>query len=71
LNRAVYFSIRPICSILPAECISVAKDLEVILFNNAGVASSGGATPDTIDTAADAATFIEALGPGGVDVLAH
>jgi pimeloyl-ACP methyl ester carboxylesterase len=30
----------------------------------------GGTTPDTI-AAADAATFIEALGLGGVDVLAH
>jgi pimeloyl-ACP methyl ester carboxylesterase len=49
-----------------------AADREVILFNNAGVASSTGTTPDTIrQTARDAETFIDALGLGTVDVLAH
>jgi pimeloyl-ACP methyl ester carboxylesterase len=49
-----------------------AADREVILFNNAGVASSSGTAPDTIEQAAlDAATFIEALGLESIDVLAH
>ncbi|RDS80957.1 alpha/beta fold hydrolase [Dyella psychrodurans] len=49
-----------------------AVDREVILFNNAGVASSTGTTPDTIRQAArDAAAFIDALGLKTIDVLAH
>lgn len=49
-----------------------AADREVILFNNAGVASSGGTTPDTIRQAArDAEAFIDALGLTVIDVLAH
>ena len=49
-----------------------AADREVILFNNAGVASSTGTTPDTIRQAArDAEAFIDALGLGTVDLLAH
>jgi pimeloyl-ACP methyl ester carboxylesterase len=56
----------------PALTDAFARDREVILFNNAGVASSTGTTPDTIEaTAADAAAFIEALGLGSVDLLAH
>jgi pimeloyl-ACP methyl ester carboxylesterase len=42
----------------------------VILFNNAGVASSSGETPDTMDALGDhAATFVNALGLAQVDVL--
>jgi pimeloyl-ACP methyl ester carboxylesterase len=42
------------------------------LFNNAGIASSTGTAPDTIEvTAADAVTLIEALGLDGVDLLGH
>ncbi|MFK0166945.1 alpha/beta hydrolase [Rhizobium sp. NPDC090279] len=56
----------------PALTDAFAADREVILFNNAGVASSTGTTPDTIEQAArDAATFIGALGLKAVDLLAH
>ena len=49
-----------------------AADREVILFNNAGVASSSGTTPDTIQqTARDAEAFIDALGLRTIDLLAH
>jgi pimeloyl-ACP methyl ester carboxylesterase len=49
-----------------------AADREVILFNNAGVASSTGTTPDTIREAArDAEAFIDALGFKKIDLLAH
>jgi pimeloyl-ACP methyl ester carboxylesterase len=56
----------------PALTDAFAADREVILFNNAGVASSYGATPDTIGQAArDAEAFIDALGLRSVDLLAH
>ena len=49
-----------------------AADREVILFNNGGVASSTGTTPDTIEqTARDAEALIDALGLDAVDVLGH
>jgi pimeloyl-ACP methyl ester carboxylesterase len=49
-----------------------AAGREIILFNNAGVASSTGSSPDTIQqTARDAETFIDALGLGAVDLLGH
>jgi pimeloyl-ACP methyl ester carboxylesterase len=42
------------------------------LFINAGVASSTGLTPDTIEaTARDAASFIDALGLTRVEILGH
>lgn len=48
----------------------LAKDREVILFNNAGIASSSGEVPTTIEgMAANAAAFIKALGLTQVDVL--
>jgi len=48
----------------------LAKDRPVILFNNAGVASSSGETPDTMDALADdLAVFIDALGLPLVDLL--
>jgi pimeloyl-ACP methyl ester carboxylesterase len=56
----------------PALTDAFAAEREVILFNNAGVASSNGTTPDTIEQAArDAATFIDALSLKTVDLLAH
>jgi pimeloyl-ACP methyl ester carboxylesterase len=56
----------------PALTDAFAADREVILFDNAGVAASTGTTPDTIGQAArDAGTFIDALGLGTVDLLAH
>ena len=56
----------------PALTDAFAGDREVVLFNNAGVASSTGATPDTIEqTARDAEVFIDAIGPDPVDLLAH
>jgi len=42
----------------------------VILFDNAGVASSSGETPDTFEAQADhVATFVRGLGLQRVDVL--
>jgi pimeloyl-ACP methyl ester carboxylesterase len=56
----------------PALTDAFAPDREVILFNNTGVASTNGKTPDTItETARDTATFIDALGLDTVDILAH
>src|SRR3989442_2517934 len=47
-----------------------AMDRPVILFNNAGVASSSGETPNTVDAMGDyAADFVGALGLSHVDVL--
>jgi len=56
----------------PALSDAFASDREVILFNNAGVASSTGSAPDTIEaTARDAITFIDALGLTTVDLVGH
>lgn len=47
-----------------------AQDRPVILFNNAGVASTSGETPDTIEAMADhVAIFLQELGLEQVDVL--
>ena len=54
----------------PAVTDGFAKDREVILFNNAGISSSSGEVPASIDEmAANAAAFIKALGLAQVDVL--
>jgi len=54
----------------PAVTDGLAANRPVILFNNTGVASSSGQTPDTVEAQADdAATFIGALGLTNVDVL--
>jgi pimeloyl-ACP methyl ester carboxylesterase len=54
----------------PAVTDGLAGGRPVILFNNAGVASSSGETPDTIDAMADhAADFVNALRLSQVDVL--
>jgi len=54
----------------PAVIDGFAKDREVIVFDNAGVAASEGKTPDTIAAMArDTAAFIEALGLKKIDLL--
>jgi pimeloyl-ACP methyl ester carboxylesterase len=54
----------------PAVTDALATNRPVILFNNTGVASSSGETPDTVEAQADdAATFVGALGLTQVDVL--
>jgi pimeloyl-ACP methyl ester carboxylesterase len=56
----------------PALSDAFARDREVILFNNAGVASSSGTVPDTIEAMADdAVTFTDALGLDTIDVVGH
>ncbi len=54
----------------PAVTDGFAAERPVILFNNAGVASSSGETPNTIDAMAEhAADFVGTLGLSRVDVL--
>ncbi|MDB5995073.1 MAG: putative hydrolase, alpha/beta fold family [Pseudomonas sp.] len=54
----------------PAVTDGLADDREVILFNNAGISSSSGEVPNSIEKmAANAAAFIKALGLTQVDVL--
>ena len=54
----------------PAVTDGFAKDREVILFNNAGISSSSGEVPTTVERmGANAIAFIKALGLKTVDVL--
>jgi pimeloyl-ACP methyl ester carboxylesterase len=54
----------------PAVTDGFARDREVILFDNAGISSSSGEVPPSIEEmAADAAAFIRALGLDKVDVF--
>ena len=54
----------------PAVTGGLARDRDVILFNNAGVSSSSGEVPTTVQVmGADAVAFITALGLPKVDVL--
>src|SRR5271156_3616446 len=54
----------------PAVTNGLAKTREVILFDNAGVASSSGETPDSFqEMGANAIAFTRALGLEQVDVL--
>src|SRR3984957_14903854 len=54
----------------PAVTDGVAKEREVILFDNAGVSSSSGEVPGSIaEMVANAMAFIKALGLEQVDVL--
>jgi pimeloyl-ACP methyl ester carboxylesterase len=54
----------------PAVTDGLAQTREVILFNNAGIASTSGEVPESIEQmAANAAAFIKALGLTTVDVL--
>ena len=55
----------------PAVTDGLAKDREVILFDNAGVGSSSGEVPASFpEMATDAIAFITALGIGRADVPA-
>jgi pimeloyl-ACP methyl ester carboxylesterase len=54
----------------PSVTDGLARDREVILFNNAGVSSSSGEVPTTFEeTGANAVAFTRALGLSKVDVL--
>jgi pimeloyl-ACP methyl ester carboxylesterase len=54
----------------PAVTDGLAEDREVILFDNAGISSSSGEVPTSVEEmAADAAAFVKALGLAEVDVL--
>ena len=54
----------------PAVTDGFAKDREVILFNNAGISSSSGEVPTTVERmGANAVAFIKTLGLKTVDVL--
>ena len=54
----------------PAVTDGLARDREVILFNNAGVSSSSGEVPTTFEQmAANAIAFIKALGLKQVDLF--
>jgi pimeloyl-ACP methyl ester carboxylesterase len=54
----------------PAVTDGLAQSREVILFNNAGISSSSGTVPESIEEmAANAGAFIEALGLKQVDLL--
>jgi pimeloyl-ACP methyl ester carboxylesterase len=54
----------------PVVTDGLAHDREVILFDNAGISSSSGEVPDSIEEmAANAAAFIKAVGLTRVDVL--
>ncbi len=54
----------------PAVTDGLARDREVILFDNAGISRSSGEVPSSVEAmAANAATFIKALGLAKVDVL--
>jgi pimeloyl-ACP methyl ester carboxylesterase len=54
----------------PAVTDGIAKEREVILFNNAGISSSGGETPSSIyEMAGYAEAFVDALGISKIDVL--
>src|ERR1700758_3942957 len=56
----------------PAVTDGLAQDREVILFDNAGIGASSGATPNTIPAmATDAIAFIKALGLNQVDILGY
>ncbi|QCP52995.1 alpha/beta hydrolase [Trinickia violacea] len=54
----------------PAVTDGLAQGREVVLFNNAGISSSSGTVPESIEEmAANTAAFIRALGLEQVDVL--
>jgi pimeloyl-ACP methyl ester carboxylesterase len=56
----------------PVITDGLAKQREVILFDNAGVGASSGEVPATFqDMARDAIAFIKALGIGNADVLGY
>jgi pimeloyl-ACP methyl ester carboxylesterase len=54
----------------PKVLDALAQNREIIIFDNRGVASTGGETPDSISAIAkDAAAFIDALGLKKIDLL--
>jgi pimeloyl-ACP methyl ester carboxylesterase len=54
----------------PKVLDALAQDREIIIFNNRGIASTGGETPDSIAAIAkDSAAFIDALGLKKIDLL--
>ncbi len=54
----------------PAVTDGLAQEREVILFNNAGIASSSGEVPASVaEMAANAVAFVKALGLKQIDVL--
>jgi pimeloyl-ACP methyl ester carboxylesterase len=54
----------------PKVLDAMAQNREIIIFDNRGVASTGGETPDSISAIAkDAAAFIDALGLTKIDLL--
>lgn len=56
----------------PAITDRLARDREVILFDNTGVGQSTGVAPDTIEAMAhDVEAFIDALGLQRVDIVGH
>jgi pimeloyl-ACP methyl ester carboxylesterase len=56
----------------PLMLDSLAAHRDVILFDNAGIGLSGGATPATVtEMARDAITFLDALGLAAVDLLGY
>lgn len=56
----------------PALTDGLAKQREVILFDNAGIGASSGETPASIPAmATDAIAFIKALGIGKADILGY
>jgi pimeloyl-ACP methyl ester carboxylesterase len=56
----------------PAVTDGLAKDREVILFDNAGIGASSGTTPNTVPAmAADAIAFIKALDISKTDILGY
>src|ERR1700722_18755713 len=56
----------------PLVTDGLAHGRPVILFDNTGVASSSGETPNTIEAMGDdAAVFVKALGLAQVDLLGH
>ena len=56
----------------PAVVNALAKDRPVIVFDNTGLGKSGGKTPDSVaQMAADAQSFISALGFTKIDLLGY
>ena len=53
----------------PAVTNSLARDHEVILFDNAGVGASGGETPSTVAETRDCLSFCRALSLKAIHVV--
>lgn len=56
----------------PALLAALARERRVICFDSIGVGESGGVAPDAVEPMADfAASVVQSLGPGAVDVLGY